>query len=94
MAAPAFFLGTICLENYFPAFYSEVVSVFVTEVHFLYAENTGSCLFIQSVSLYLFIGKLSPLMLRDIRHQRLLITATFVLKRWNSVSVAVFFLAS
>ena len=33
------FLGFICLKNYFPAFCSEVVSVFVTEVHFLYAEK-------------------------------------------------------
>jgi hypothetical protein len=33
------FLGTICLENYFPAFYSEVIFVFDTEVHFLYAAK-------------------------------------------------------
>jgi hypothetical protein len=33
------FLWTICLENCFPAFYSEVVSVFVIEVGFLYAAK-------------------------------------------------------
>jgi hypothetical protein len=33
------FLGTICLEKNFPGFYSEVVSVFVNEVCFLYAEE-------------------------------------------------------
>ena len=59
-------LGTICLGNYFPVFYSEEVSVFNTEVHFLYAPN--ACLCIQSVSLYLFIGEFSPVILRDIRN--------------------------
>ena len=33
------FPGTICLENCFPAFYSEVVFVFDTEVCFLYAAT-------------------------------------------------------
>jgi hypothetical protein len=33
------FLGTICLEKNFPALYSVVVSVFVTEVGFLYAAK-------------------------------------------------------
>jgi hypothetical protein len=60
------FLGTICLENRFPSFYSEVVSVFVTEVCF---QNAGSCLRIHSFSLCLFIGELSPLMLRDIKEK-------------------------
>jgi hypothetical protein len=39
MATPSFFLGTICLENCFPALYSEVVSVFIPEVGFLYAAK-------------------------------------------------------
>jgi hypothetical protein len=30
-------------------------------------QNAGSCLHIQSVSVYLFIGKLSPMILRDIK---------------------------
>ena len=55
------FRGTICLENCFPAFYSEVVSVFDTEVHLL--------LHIQTVSLYIFIGELSSLILRDIKEK-------------------------
>jgi hypothetical protein len=33
------FLGTICLEKCFTTFHSEVVSVFVTEVCFLYASK-------------------------------------------------------
>jgi hypothetical protein len=33
------FLGIICLEKCFPAFYSEVVSVFVTEVGLLYVAK-------------------------------------------------------
>jgi hypothetical protein len=32
-------------------------------------QNVGSCLCIQSVNLYLFIGELSPLMLRDIKEK-------------------------
>ena len=32
-------------------------------------QNVGSCLCIQSVSLYLFIGELSPLILRDIKEK-------------------------
>jgi hypothetical protein len=32
---PISFLGTICLENFFAASYSEVVSVFVNEVYFI-----------------------------------------------------------
>ena len=41
-------LWIICLENCFPAFYSEVVSVFVTEVGFLYAAKSW-VLFLQPV---------------------------------------------
>ena len=63
-------LGSVCLENLFPALYSEVMSIFVAEVCFLY----GSCFLTHSVSLYFLIGELSPLMLRDINYQRLLIS--------------------
>jgi len=42
-------------------------------------QNVGSCLGIQSVSLCLFIGDLSALMLRDIRDQ-LLVPAIFVVR--------------
>jgi hypothetical protein len=63
MATPACFLRPFAWK-FFPAFYSEVVSVFVTEVHFLYTEKY--CLCIQSVSLCLSIGEFKPLMLRDI----------------------------
>jgi hypothetical protein len=59
----------MCLENCSPTFYSEVVSVFVTEVHFLYAANVCSCLCIQSVSLCLFIGELGSLILRDVKEK-------------------------
>jgi hypothetical protein len=79
MATPLF-LGTICLENCFAAFYSEVVSVFVTEVSFLYAENTGSSLHWIVCCLCLFIGELSPLMLRDIKEKSLFLPVIFVVK--------------
>ena len=59
------FLGTTCLENCFPAFYSEIVSVFVTDVGFFsMQQNVGSFISIQSVSLYLSIEEFSPLILR------------------------------
>ena len=53
------------MENCFPAFYSEIVSVFVTDVGFFsMQQNVGSFISIQSVSLYLFIEEFSPLILR------------------------------
>jgi hypothetical protein len=36
-------------------------------------QNVGSCLYIQSVHLCLFLGELSPLMLRDIKEKWLLL---------------------
>jgi len=59
------FLGTIYLVHIFPYFYSEKVSVFF--MRFV------SC----SVSLYLFIGELSPLILRDIKDRWLLFLVIF-----------------
>ena len=66
MATPACFLGPFAWKNCFPAFYSKVESVFVTEVSCM-QQNVGSCLSTQSVSVCLFIGDLSPLILRDIK---------------------------
>jgi hypothetical protein len=43
-------------------------------------QSAGSCLHIQSVSLCLFIGELSPLMLRDIKEMRLLLPVIFVVR--------------
>jgi hypothetical protein len=74
------FLGTICLENCFPDFYSEVVSVFIPEVGFLYAAKCWVLLHNQSVSLCLFIGELNPLILRDIKEKSLLLPVTFVVR--------------
>ena len=63
------FLGTICLENCFPTFYSEVVSVFVTEVGLLYAAKCWVLFMYVSLLVYVFWGELSPLMLRDIKEK-------------------------
>ena len=64
------FLQTICLENCFLAFHSEVVYVFFPEMGVsCKQQNVGSCLCSQSVSLCLFIGELSPLILRDIKEK-------------------------
>jgi hypothetical protein len=65
------FLGTMgpfVWIFFFLAFYFEVVSIFVTEVYFLYAVKSW-VLFTYPVSLSLFIGELSALMLRDIKDQ-------------------------
>ena len=43
-------------------------------------QNSGSCLHMQSVSPCLLIGELSPLILRDIREQRLLVPVIFVVR--------------
>ena len=69
MVTLAFFHGTICLE-FFLAFYLEVVSVFCQcGVFLVFNKNDGSCLHIQSASLYLFIVELKLLMLRHINNQ-------------------------
>ena len=61
------FLGTICLEICFLIYYSEIVTVFDTEMRLLYAAKCWVCLCIHSVSLCLFIRELSPFLLRDIK---------------------------
>ena len=43
-------------------------------------QNVGSCLCIQSVSLWLCIGELSPLILRDIKEKSLLLPVIFVVR--------------
>jgi hypothetical protein len=44
------------------------------------SSKIGSCLCSQSVSLYLFIGELIPLILRDIKEKQLLLPIIFVVK--------------
>jgi hypothetical protein len=51
------------------AFHSEAVSVFSLRCVSCKQQNVGSCLCSQSVSLRLFIGELSPLILRDIKEK-------------------------
>ena len=43
-------------------------------------QNAGLCLCIQSDSLYLFIGELSPFMITDIKEYWLLFPAIFAFK--------------
>ena len=61
-----------------PAFHSDVVSVFAIEVCFLYATKCWILLAYQSVSLWLFIGELSQLMLKDNKYIWLLVPVMFV----------------
>jgi hypothetical protein len=63
------FLGTICLENCFPTFYSEVVSVFVDEVCFLYEAKILGPVYISSQLVFVFLGELSPMILRDTKEK-------------------------
>jgi hypothetical protein len=56
------------------------VSVFVPEVGFLYAAKCWVLLHSQSISLFLFIGELSPLILRDIKEKSLLLPVIFVVR--------------
>ena len=77
MATPACFLGPFAWKLFFPTFYFEGISVF-DSVFSCMQQNAGSWLHIQSVGLCPFIGELSPLMLRDIRDQWLLLPVIFV----------------
>jgi hypothetical protein len=55
MATQAFFLGGgICLENCFPSFYSEVVSVLVTEVFPVFSKMLGP-VYVSSLLVYVFL---------------------------------------
>ena len=43
-------------------------------------QNVGSCLCSQSISLCLFTGELSPLMLREMKEKKLFLPVIFVVK--------------
>ena len=60
-------------------FYSEVMPILDVKACFLDTVEGWILFSIHSVSLCLFIGKLRPLMLRDINEQRLLITIILLL---------------
>ena len=73
-------LGTIYLENCFPAFHSEVVSVLSLRWASYMHQKVGSSLSNQSVSLCLFTGELSPLILRGIKEKSWLLPVIFVVR--------------
>ena len=52
-------------------------------------QNVGSCLCNQSVSLCLFIGEMSPLILRDVKEKLLLLPVIFVVIVGSSCGVRV-----
>ena len=76
---PACFLDPFDWKNLFPTLYSEVISLWKADVCFCTKQKDESCFHIYSVRLCLYIGKLSPLLLRDINYQWLLISVIFVL---------------
>jgi hypothetical protein len=67
MATPACFLGPFVWKFVFQPFALRCCLVLALRCISCMQQNAGSCLHIQSVSLCLFIGELSPLMLRDIK---------------------------
>ena len=78
MATPACFLGPFAYKSFFlPFTLRQCLSMFLRCVSCM-QQNAGSCLHIQSVSLCLFIGELSPLILRDIKERWLLVPDMFV----------------
>ena len=70
----------LLLRKLFLDFYSEVVSVFVTELGSLYVAKSWVLFCNQSVSLCLFIVELSPLILRDTKEKKLLFPIIFVVR--------------
>jgi hypothetical protein len=72
-------LRTICLVYLFLTLYSEVMSIFDVVICFLDVQMGGSCIHIYFVSLYLFIGELRPLILRNINDKRLLVPVILLL---------------
>ena len=69
MATPGYFLEPFSWE-FFPAFYSGVVSVFVTEMCCLYAAKYWVLFYVSSLLVYGFLlGELSLLILRHIKDQ-------------------------
>lgn len=64
IAIPAWFLGLFDWKNLSPALYTEVVSNLLLKCVSCMQQNDGSCLWIQSVSLCLFIEEFSTLILR------------------------------
>ena len=73
MATPAYFLGPFAWKTFSQPFtLSRCLSLWLRRVS-CKQQNVGFCFRIQSLSLCLFIGELSPLILSDINDQWLLI---------------------
>jgi hypothetical protein len=68
------------LESSIPAFYSEVLFVFVPDVGFLYAAKMMGAIYIASLLVCLFVLELIPLILRDIKEKQLLLPVIFVFR--------------
>ena len=73
----SFFLSSFCLEYLFPYFYPELMSIFLLSFVSCMQGKDRTFLCIYSVSLYLFIVELRPLILRVTNEQYLLIPVIF-----------------
>jgi hypothetical protein len=80
MATPAYFFRPFAWKIVFQPFILRYWLSFSLRWVSCKQENVGSCLCSQSVSLCLFIGELSPLILRDIKEKSLLLPIIFVVK--------------
>ena len=78
MVTPACFLGPFAWKPFFQPFTLRYCLSLLLQCISYMQLNVGSCLCIQSVSLCLFIGKLSPLILRGIKDRGLLLPVVFV----------------
>ena len=91
MATPARFLGPFAWKTFSQPFtLSRCLSLWLRCVS-CKQQNVGSCFRIQSLSLCLFIGELSPLILSDINDQWLLTPVIFF---WGGCVVECMFFPS
>ena len=88
MAIPTCFLGQLCLENLIQPL--RCLSLMLKNLSWM-QQKDGSCFCIHSITLCLCIGELSPLILRDINNQWLLIPITLLLLVVVCVNVCVCF---
>jgi hypothetical protein len=80
VATPACFLGPFVWKIVFQPFTLRYcLSLSLRQVSCM-QQKVGSCLCYHSVSLCLFIGELSPLILRDIKEKSLLLPVIFVVR--------------
>jgi hypothetical protein len=79
MPTPPCFLGPFAWKIVFQLFFFFLRNYLSLSLRLVFCkqQNVGSCLCSQSISIYLFIVELSPLILRDIKEKSLLLPVIF-----------------